>query len=266
MKNYETLIIESNEPVLTVILNRPQKANAMSKQMIEELMDVLIQLRYEERYKYVVFTGSGKYFTGGADLSEFLTDIESGTFTPSANRLLQMYGQEFMQKIENLEQITITAINGPMYGAGVALALCCDFRIMAENSIICVPEAERGTFFTWGSTPRLVSIVGPAKAKELIMLCNPVTAMEAQRIGFANQVVADEALIDSVQLMIASMERSPFLPLRLTKKIVNAAAAPTFGNILPYEPELMEQVSMSGDFQNGINQFLKSKKNSIKNN
>ena len=106
-----------------------------------------------------------------------------------------------------------------MYGAGLALALGCDFRIMVQEATVCIPEVTRGLFFTWGSTPRLVSIVGAAKAKELIMLAEVVDANEALRIGLVNKVVPKDQLSETVMRLIQKLDSSPFLPIRLTKKL-----------------------------------------------
>lgn len=257
MWKYETLLLEDEAPVLKVILNRPDKANAVNTQMMEDLKDLCTKLRYEEKYKYVVFTGAGKFLSGGVDLKEFMSEIEKGTFTPASTRLGQLYGQELMNKLETLEQITIMAINGPCYGAGVAIALCCDFRVMTESAIICLPEAERGTFFGLGSTPRLIRAVGAQKAKEYIMLCDKISSDEACRAGLVCRVAKDGELMETVSELVGKMERSPFFPLRHTKKIVNAMTTPALGNIHTFEPELMELAS--GGFSAGIAEFMQKR-------
>ncbi len=260
MKNYNTIILEPNPPILTVKLNRPLKANAISNEMISELYDLCSQLRYETQIKFIVLAGEGKHFSGGADLRELDSDIAGGQLSPAKARLNQIDGHDLMQKIENLEQITIAAINGSIYGAGLALALGCDFRIMAQGAIACIPEVARGFFFTWGSTPRLVSFVGPAKAKELIMLAEVIDANEALRIGLVNKVVPKEQLSEAVAKMIQKLDSSPFLPIRLTKKIVNATMATPFGNIFLYEPELLEQSFLSEEPQKEIKRYVDGKK------
>lgn len=260
MKTYNTLILEQNPPVLTIKLNRPAKANAISGEMMQELYDLSSQLRYETQYKFIVLSGEGRYFSSGADLGEIVTDIASGKLTPAQARLNQIDGHDLMQKFESLEQITIAAINGPIYGGGLALALGCDFRVMAQEATICIPEVARGLFFSWGSTPRLVSIVGAAKAKELIMLAEVIDSSEALRIGLVNKVVPNDQLSGAVSGMLKKLDSSPFLPIRLTKKIVNAVAAAPVGNVLLYEPELLEQSFLAEESQKEIRRFLDSKK------
>lgn len=259
MKDYQTILVEWSKPVLKVAFNRPEKANAMNKQMNEELDDIITEVRKDTDYKYIVFTGNGKAFSAGADMNEVLQGIENNSFSRSFIREDQLSRQEFLRKFDALDQITIAAINGPMYGAGLALAMVCDFRIMADNATACLPEVERGLFFSGGGTPRLVNLIGPAKAKEFIMLCDAIDATEALKIGLVNKVVPLQDLAVATEELIGKLNRSPFSPIRLTKKIVNAST-PRFENLLLYEPELQEQMMLYGEAREEINKFVSSKK------
>lgn len=259
MKNYQTISVEWKKPVLKVTFNRADKANAMNKQMNEELNDIITEVRKDTDYKFIVFTGNGKTFSAGADMNEVLQGIESNSFSSSFIREDQITRHEFLRKFDALDQITIAAINGPMYGAGLALAMVCDFRIMADNATACLPEVERGLFFSGGGTPRLVNLIGPAKAKEFIMLCEAIDASEALKIGLVNKVVPLQELTDATEELIGKLSRSPFSPIRLTKKIVNAAT-PRFENLLFYEPELQEHMMLYGEARKEIDKFVSSKK------
>lgn len=259
MKDYQTISVEWRKPILSVTFNRPDKANAMNKQMNEELDDIITEVRKDTGYKFIVFTGNGKTFSAGADMNEVLQGIESNSFSSSFIREDQITRHEFLRKFDALDQITIAAINGPMYGAGLALAMVCDFRIMADNATACLPEVERGLFFSGGGTPRLVNLIGPAKAKEFIMLCEVIDASEALKIGLVNKVVPLQELTAATEELIGKLSRSPFSPIRLTKKIVNAAT-PRFENLLFYEPELQEQMMLYGEAREEIDKFVSSKK------
>ncbi len=256
MNHYETLLIEEKKPVLKITFNRPDKANAMNSKMNEELNDILTKLRDMTDYKYVIFTGSGRFFSAGADMHEVMTNMEHNTRTPTSIRTDQLNRQEFVRKLENLDQITIAAINGPMYGAGFAVGMVCDFRIMADNATACLPEAERGFFFSAGGTPSLVHLIGPAKTKELIMLNKVIDAEEALRIGLVTEVSPENELSNAVDELINTLNKSPFTPLRLTKKIVNAAT-PILGNTLIYEPELQAHLFNDESLIESIGSFKK---------
>ncbi|OLO26212.1 hypothetical protein BTR23_23985 [Alkalihalophilus pseudofirmus] len=260
MKQFNTLLIEEqNDNALIITLNRPEKANAISPEMMDELLEIISDLRYNSDIKYVVFKGAGKHFSGGADLSKLVELYDSGNLTPSAARLNQSKGHEIMNKLEELEQVTIVAIDGPCIGGGLALALACDFRIMTEKSTISIPEVERGIFFTWGSTPRMINIVGVAKAKELIMLCDTINSEEALGMNLVTKVVPNNALMDEVDRIISKLDSSPFLPIRMTKKIANAASIGVMKNVMIYDTELFEQSILSGEPIEEMKKFVNRK-------
>ncbi len=254
-KIYNTLLLEENPPVLRVTLNRPERANAFNTEMIGELTDLFTRLRGETGIRYVVFTGRGNIFSSGVDLVEAYSELQAGDSPHEKGRLGQLECHEFMKKLENLEQVTFAALNGPVYGAGFALSMACDFRVLADHAVMCIPEAKVGIFFTWGCTPRLVSMVGSAKAKELIMLCSEVDAPEALRLGLVNRVVPAGELFAEVDRMIGAIEGMGRLAVRMTKKIANAAAAPNFGDLYICEPELLERVVLSGEPAEKIREF-----------
>ncbi len=254
MKAYKTLILEEKPPVLKVIFNRPEKLNCLSHEMIQELIKLLEELRFNREIKYVVFTGKGRVFSSGMDLA----DVTAYTDTVVA-RGSQMMGHDLINKIENLEQITFAAINGPIIGGALTLAMACDFRIMADGAKASVPETARGIFYTWGSTPRLVNLVGPAKAKEIIMLCEEISAEEAYRIGLVNRVAPADQIFEVIDKMIARLEHFGTLATRLTKKIINSSTATSFGNIMLFEPEFVEQIVYSGEPKEKILSFLEKR-------
>lgn len=255
---YETLIVEKAEPVVTVTLNRPAKLNAISAQVLQDFSTLFDELRVDTETKFVIFTGAGRAFSVGLDLSEPARQ-ESSKSAQAAGRLAQFQGHDFIRKLENLEQITIAAVNGYCLGAGLVLAMGCDFRIATSNASFGIPEANIGIFFTWGSTPRLVSLIGPTKAKEMIMTCDMIDAEEAFRIGLANRVVPAEQLMEATHELIDKIGSKAPLAIRITKKIVNAAAAPNFGDLYLCEPELVERVFLSPDLMEGRTAFVEKR-------
>lgn len=263
MKSYETLEVERMKPVLKISFNRPNRANAMNEQMDNEINEILTELNNDSEYKFVVFTGNGKTFSSGADMNDVLSELENNTQDTAWIRNDQIKRQEFLRKFDALDQITIAAINGPMYGAGFALAMVCDFRIMSESATACLPEVERGLFFSGGGTPRLVNLIGHAKAKELIMLGEVVDAEESLRIGLVNKVVPGDQLMNATDELLAKLNKSPFSPIRVTKKIVNASI-PRFENLLLYEAELQEQMMMYGEAREEINKYIQQQKTAKK--
>jgi len=256
---YETLLVEKSEAVATVTLNRPAKRNAISGQMLADFLQLFAELRTDLDTRFVIFTGGGTAFSAGADLTQTMAG-ESTAPPQDMMRLQQLSGHDFIRNLENLEQITIAAVNGYCLGAGLVLAMGCDFRIASENARFGVPETNIGMFFTWGSTPRLTSLIGPAKAKEMIMTCDQIDAQEALRIGLANRVIPPEQLMDAVHEFIDKIASKGPLATRMTKKLVNAATAANFGDVYICEPELVERLALSPEPMEGISAFIEKRK------
>jgi enoyl-CoA hydratase len=256
---YETLIVEKSDAVMTVTLNRPAKRNAMNGQMLAEFEQLFTELRTDLDTKFVIFTGAGTAFSSGADLS----DMAGGEIPESPGdmmRLQQLSGHDFIRRLENLEQITIAAVNGVCLGAAFVLAHGCDFIIASENASFGIPEANRGFFYTWACSPRLAHLVGRSKAKEMIMTCDRVDAQEALRLGIAIKVVPPEKLMDTAYELIEKIASNAPLAIRMTKKIINAATAPNFGDIFVCEPELVERLALSSDLMEGVKAFIEKRK------
>ncbi|MFJ5768924.1 enoyl-CoA hydratase/isomerase family protein [Psychrobacillus sp. NPDC093180] len=258
MKKYETLLVEYRDPTLYVTFNRPSKANAMNKQMDKELNHLISEISSDKKYKFIVFTGAGSVFSAGADIKEVGKSIEENKEDSSWIRKDQINRQEFLRKLDALDQITIAAINGPAFGAGLALAMSCDFRIISNDASLSLPEIDRGMFFSGGGTPRLVNLIGASKAKELIMLGEIITAKEAKEIGLVTKVVEGDMLLPTVEELLTKLIQKPFDPLRITKKIVHASV-PRFENLLYYEAELQEQMLVNGEALKEINKFIQLK-------
>jgi len=254
---YENLLLEKSGQTMTVTLNRPKKLNALSPEVLQEYLRLFAELREDTETKFVIFTGAGRAFSAGADLTQ--GDRTREGLREYKARIAQLQGHDFIRNLENLEQVTIAAVNGYCLGAGLVLAMGCDFRIASSNAIFGVPEANVGIFFTWGSTPRLVSLIGPTEAKDMIMTCDMVDAERAFRIGLVSEIVTPEELMNACHAKIAKIASKAPLAVRMTKKLVNAAAAPNFGDLYLCEPELVERIYMSPDTAEGMEAFAQKR-------
>jgi enoyl-CoA hydratase len=260
---YETLLVEKSGATAIVTLNRPAKLNAMNSQMLDEFTQLFAELREDVNTRFVIFTGAGRAFTAGTDLTESAS-LNAAEAARVTGRLGQLRGQEFIRNLENLEQIAIAAVNGYCLGAGLVLAMGCDFRIASPDARFGIPEAGVGLFFTWACTPRLVSLIGPTKAKEMIMTSDMLNAEEAFRIGFVSKVVPAQELMEAAHKLVSRIGSRAPLAIRLTKKIVNAAAAPNFGDLYLCEPELVERVLLSPDLIEGVTAFMEKREPKFK--
>jgi len=249
---YETLLVEKKEGIALVTFNRPEKLNTLSTRLFLDLRDLMAEFRYDLDTRVVIFTGAGRAFSAGFDLRvDALSEHMSQKEMPN-ERIWQLFFLDLMSAIENLEQVTIAAINGPAMGGGLCIAMNCDFRIAVESARLGVPETGLGVFLSWGATPRLVSLLGPSRAKEFIMTCDPVSADEALRIGMVNKVVPPDKLMPaSYELANKIIRRGP-LAIRICKKQVNAASVARMSDLYLFESELWERNQLSPDLQEGI--------------
>jgi len=256
MDYYQNILAEQDREILKVTLNRPNVLNAMSIPMVEEFIDLFSKIRNDREIRFVVFTGAGRAFSSGADMKETDEARQQGlaAFVES-RKVKQKLGHIFMKALENLEQVTIAAANGWVIGGGVALTLGCDFRIASEQAVFNIPETGIGLFFTWGSTARMVKLLGPSKAKELIMTCDRIDAQEAFRIGLVNKVVSHEKLMEGVYEFIAKIAKRSNIAIRHVKLIANAVSTPLIGDIGNYEPELVELSYLNEDAEEAVKAF-----------
>jgi enoyl-CoA hydratase/carnithine racemase len=263
--NFETLLVERDGEVMTITLNRPEKRNAINDTMIKELTAICDGLREETSTRFIILTGAETCFSAGADLASALQSADGSSMPPyEAARLQQLRGHELLQKLEKLEQITVAAINGPCIGGGFALALACDFRIVGDGAMFGLPETHVGVFFTWGCTPRLVSLIGSSRAKEMIMTCDEVGPREALLWGLANRLTAPPDLLSGARGFVDQIAKQGPLSVRLTKKLVNAAAMTNIGDVWMCEPELAERVFLSPEPMEGFNAFLEKREPKFK--
>ena len=259
--SYETISVEKDGYTTTITLNRPEKLNAMSMVMREELVQVFTELRQDEETRFVVITGTGNVFSAGADLTDSMNAAKQGReYHAWERRRSQKKGHDFMRAVESLEQVTITAFNGLAVGAGIALGQGCDFRIAAESAKFLIAETGIGIFYTYGCTPRLVQLIGQAKTKELIMTADTIDAQEALSIGLVNKVVPDQELMKAVHEMIDKIASRAPLAIKMTKMIVNAVSKPTIGDVSLYEPDLVERLYLSEDTREALNAFFEKRK------
>lgn len=255
----ETLMVEKTGDLMTVTFNRPQILNALNKQMMLELRDVIMGLKHDQHTRFVIFTGAGRAFTAGVEFSRQAMTERYADPELSNERMWQHFGHEFMQAMENLEQITVAAVNGPSIGGGLCVAMNCDFRIASDRAVFGIPEAALGLFYTWGATPRLTCLIGPAKTKEMIMTCDPIDAQEAHRIGLANTVVPHDQLMPACLQLVDKIRSKGPLAIRICKKQVNAATISRMADLYPLEPELVEYIMASGQATEGARSFIEKR-------
>ncbi len=207
----------NGSPVGTIVLNRPERLNALSVALMTEIIELCNWITDQHHLKVIVMQGEGRAFTAGFDLNDF-TNVYGGA-NPRAGAEL---GRIMADTVTNMRQLTIAAVHGHCVGGGVVLTSACDLRMAAAGTRFSIPEVDLGIPLAWGGVPRLVREVGPAIAKELILSCRPFTAEEALQLRFINRVVPADDLISEAQSFADSLASKPTFSLLATKTQVNA--------------------------------------------
>jgi enoyl-CoA hydratase len=212
--NIKSDIIDGN---LEIVINRPEKLNAINKETIEELSQALQAASENSDVKVILITGSGeKAFIAGADISEF------AHFSVQEGKELAAEGQrKLFDRIENMNKPVIAAINGFALGGGLELAMACHVRLASTNAKMGLPEVSLGVIPGYGGTQRLSQLAGKGKAMELILSAGMIDAQEAHRIGLVNQVVELEDLLEEARGMAKKMKRNSPLAMAAAIKSVN---------------------------------------------
>jgi len=222
---YETLTVERDGAIAHVWLNRPQRLNALNTEALEELIAVFDALQTTHEVQAIVLGGRGSSFCAGADRTDPPGRLppEAGTVA-RARRWASQLGRRVLEAIERAEAITVARLHGHVIGGGVVLAVACDLRIAADSTQLLIPEVELGVPLTWGAVPRLAAIVGPARAKELILLGEHVGAVAAERYGLVSRVVPAQELDDAVRAVAERLASQPPWAVHMTKSQFRAYA------------------------------------------
>jgi enoyl-CoA hydratase len=209
---YNTLLVLVEEGICTIVISRPDKLNALNKEVIDELENAIDEIYRNPSIRSAIITGAGsKAFVAGADISEFLE------LSPAQAPQLARRGQTVFDKIENSPKPIVAAVNGFALGGGCELALSCHFIYASENAKFGQPEVNLGLIPGYGGTQRLTQVAGKARAMELIMTGKLITAQEARQFGIVNEVTSQEELLAKVKETLLLVQSKA--PLAVAKVI-----------------------------------------------
>jgi len=217
--NYETLKIDRDGALMLIRMNRPEKRNAINRQMHLELQAVCRQLADDFETRVVILSGEGAAFSSGADTSEWR---DAASINELEVRHTSGIGSRTSAAIENLDQITIAAIHGFAIGGALVLTSCCDLRVAGESTWFSIPEVELGLPLGWNALPRLAREIGHARALELTITCDRFTAKQAHDYGLVTHLVADGEEEKTARDLAAKIIERPPLPVALTKATMKA--------------------------------------------
>lgn len=213
--------LEQNEAIATLTLNRPQKLNSLSVELMDELAQALEEIA-PSTARVVILGGAGRAFCAGIDLG-LLAGAGAGEAGPAQIREIGARWQATLTALEGLPQVTIAIVNGVAYGAAIELMLCCDFRFASSRASFGMQEVKFGIVPDLGGIPRLVRSVGVARTKEIILRARNFGAMEALRLGLVNRVTEPGDLAGQARQWAEIFARTPMAALTHAKRLINAA-------------------------------------------
>jgi len=257
---YQNILFEIKNHTALVTINRPDKLNALNGQTINELEDVFQSIKNNSEIFTVVIIGSGeKAFVAGADIAELnkLDVMSAKEFSEKGNRVFR--------SIETLDKPVIAAVNGFALGGGCELALACHIRLASENAKFGQPEVNLGIIPGYGGTQRLARLVNSARALEMILTGDMVSAEEALRIGLVNKVFSQADLLNKALELAEKISSKGQQAIRFALKAVKATDNISLTEGLAYEASLFALVCGTEDFKEGTTAFLEKRKPAFKN-
>jgi len=219
MSEFSTITLSREAPLARITLRRPDRLNALSPTLLQELATAARQVGSADGVKVVIISGEGRAFSAGFDVDSVGAEVNAEHVD---------LGRLMAEAVSAIPVLTIAAIHGHCVGGGLVLAAACDLRVAARSTRFVIPEVDFGIPLAWGGIPRLVREIGPALTKELVLGCRPFSAQEAQALRFVNRVVEDDALEASVQALAEEMAAKPEFLIRQTKAHVDAVLEEAF--------------------------------------
>jgi enoyl-CoA hydratase len=234
--------------------NRPERLNAINPEVLADLETAVVNCEEDDSIRVVVFMGSDKAFVAGADIEHMAKgDIKSAYKLTDLTIRVQ-------ERIADLPKPTIAAISGYALGGGCELALCCDFRIAADNAVLGQPEITLGIIPGGGGTQRLPRLVGLGAATELIFTGEMIKADRAERIGLVNKVVPLDQLEPEAEALASKLMERPALALRAAKTALRKGLSTSLKEGLQIEQDLFSMLFGTEDQKEGMAAFLEKRK------
>lgn len=260
-KRYETIKWEVKEGIGIITISRPEKLNALNRQVLVELEDLIMNhIKDNVEVKVVILTGEGdKSFVAGADI-ETMSEMNSREGLKFSD-----HGHKVLNLIENLEQPVIAAVNGYALGGGCELALACDIIYASENAKFGQPEVKLGIIPGFGGTQRLVRAVGPIKAKELIFTGKMISAQEAKEIGLVADLFSQGELMEKVKEVAKAIIQNGLIAVSQAKRVINYGKEAPLSTALEVEKQAFSALFDTEDQKEGMKAFLEKRKPNFKN-
>ena len=255
---YTHLLLERDDDVAVITINRPKVLNALNRETMGELRDAVLDIRHDDRVKGLIVTGSGdKAFVAGADIAEL------ARLGPAEGRAYVSSGQHVLDLIEHLGKPSVAAVNGFALGGGCELAMACTLRVAADTARFGQPEVKLGLIPGYGGTQRLPRLVGKGRALDLLLTGRTIDAAEALAMGLVNRVVPAAGLLAEARSLVGVIVANAPLAARYTIEAVTRGldVSMTAGESL--EAALFGLALATDDFREGTAAFLEKRKPSF---
>jgi len=263
--NYETIKFNINKGIATLTFNRPEVFNSLNELMHKELKNVLIKIKKEKTLRVLIITGEGRAFCAGQDLNDRSVNNNDDEKLDLGASIEKKYNP-LIKSIYNLEIPVICKINGVTAGAGVGIALACDFVIAVDSATFIQAFCKIGLVPDSGNSFFLPKLIGMARAKELCMLGDKLTANKALEYGLIARVYPKESIDEEVEKLAQHFSHAPTYGLALIKKALNESLDNTLNEQLELEKNLQRIAGQSNDYKEGVSAFLEKRVTNFKGN
>lgn len=260
---YKTILFSTEGPVATVTLNRPDRLNAFTREMNREIVDALNVAERDSEVRSIILTGAGKAFCAGEDLTNLKAIYESDK-SPSLGNELRNRHNPMIMRVYSVEKPVIAAVNGAAAGAGLSLALACDFRLASDKAGFYEAFIRVGLAPDSGASYFLPRLVGMSKAKEFAYFGDGIDAKEAERIGLINKVVPHDELLKAAHEWADRLAKGPTKAIALTKRSFSRSFVTELQEALDYEAYMQEMAAQSSDHREGVKAFYEKRQPSFK--
>jgi len=250
---YETIKYETHSNISWITLNRPDKLNAFNEQLNNEVEQAVKQASRDEQIRCLVITGEGRAFCSGQDLEGVLDNLDHG-------EVLRKRYNPMIMAMDKCEKPIVAAVNGVAAGAGMSLALACDFRLLSEKASFIQAFIHVGLVPDAGNLYYLPKLIGHAKALELAILGEKVTAHEAKELGLATKVIPLEQWTEEVENFAGKLAAMPTKAIGIIKKNLKESWNSTISNSLERDAQSQRIAGLSIDHKEGVMAFLEKRK------